>query len=413
MKSDLDSTAAAHSGLLRKSWHRFNRWRKRYVWIRLLFLVLLGAFVCKEAFSPIIPEVYSFNGVPTYTLPGMGPAFVFEMARLKRLRLSQQLKSSLRQAVDRDGDGSLDGVEIGRAQDLGLDGEDLQKTSPQLDLARLIDASHRARLLPTSFTYGVARWEAFFAAQGEAEVLAAQSQNEIQNDLRTWEMPDYLQWRTWRRGAVRFAQWALLPVFELGRPRTVAAWLMVCFFVSLAASVLCPKAGTLVAVGLAGSSYPLFRLYSFSGTWFFPLHSDYLYFKQSLVYTTVGFISLSLACALCGSRVGRPHHPKRLILCGSLLDLGMVLLAWRFGLGPFGGSVWENCELSDWFAEVHFNYDRIVRSNVPDWVHAGSVFLGAVCLALGLMAFAFYLWTARRRVRYSAPGGSARVRPSE
>lgn len=60
MRSDLDSTAACQNGLVRKSWRAFNRafgalnrWRKRYLWIRLLFMLLFAAYVCREAFFPV------------------------------------------------------------------------------------------------------------------------------------------------------------------------------------------------------------------------------------------------------------------------------------------------------------------------------------------------------------------------
>lgn len=77
MNSNLEIAATWQNGLFRRSWRAFNRafgalnrWRRRYLWIRLLFLVLLGAFVCKEAFSPIIPEMYGARGgFLTYSLP--------------------------------------------------------------------------------------------------------------------------------------------------------------------------------------------------------------------------------------------------------------------------------------------------------------------------------------------------------
>ncbi len=73
--------------------------------------------------------------------------------------------------VDLDGDGSLNQDELNRAREFGLDPEELLKKSVRADLTALIEASHAARLLPTSYTAAIARREARLTAVTEVEEM--------------------------------------------------------------------------------------------------------------------------------------------------------------------------------------------------------------------------------------------------
>lgn len=278
----------------------------------------------------------------------------------------------------------LTGLRSG-ARDLGLEGEDLQKRSPQLDLARLIDASHRAGLLPTSFTCGVARREAFFAAQGEAESMFQPVRQEIKHIVRGWQMPDYLCWKTWKTGIIRFVQWLHMPIFQMASPRVFLAWAPFCaFFVALLASGF-RKTGAAIGSLLVLVPAALFARNTMRSHPLFYFHSDYVGWRAGVICATVALACLSLAFALWGTRIAARKPRRRLSVSACTLGLGAVLLLWRFGWGPFSGRLWQRSELMDWFFDETALYDRLLWYATPDWLYPGSVVAGVALIWTGLL----------------------------
>jgi hypothetical protein len=397
MSIELNGTAAAQSGLLRKSWRAFNRWRKRYLWIRLLFLLLFGAYVCREAFFPVTPRLHRFYTEQLFA--EYEPGVVDALARSRKVRLARQLQVALGRTADRDGDGVLSEDESNSLRDFALQPEEIWKKSVHADLARLMAACHRAGLLPKSYTLRVARGEARFAAVAEVENLNRPAREEIDEFLKVWEMPDYSRLETWKRGVMLFFRWLEIPVLTLGRPRTVVVWLLFCFFLSL--TVTAHARTKRFAKGLlvgAGVSLPLVPdiivwiaivvrplaavVYALYGWTFEVMHSTalvalglsllllgtllgtgylrnaglvkrilavvpllvtgwmYLFAfrvgRSALLGPAIGFPCLSMAFAGFAGRIASGGHNSYRLFSVGMLGLGIVLLAWTAARGLSG-----------------------------------------------------------------------------
>jgi len=384
--------AAGPPAILKRCWRAFNRWRKRYLPLRLFFLLVFAVHVCLEYVWPIIPRLVR---TAVYAMEaGSEPRLINATARFRRVRLAHQLQLSLRRLLDGDEDGSLSPDELDGARDFGLEPGELQKRSIHASLAQLVQGCHRARLLPSSYTASIARREAWLAAEGEVEQMKRPVREEIEGMLKTWEIPDYSRLETWRRGAVRFLQWLHIPVFWLGRPRTLVVWLTSCVFISLMAtsSFRRRKLAIALLLGCALSvplTFPALKSLAFS-----LVHLDYFLRGRSWVgvgmYVSpgMGFLCLSMASAGYGARIGGGHRSHSFYFFSGALGLGITLLVWNVHRWVFGEAWWRGSELGDWFYEASIGGDWLFSSPIPNWVRSAAAAVGAVSLITGCLGFA-------------------------
>jgi len=355
----------------------------------LLFLLLFGAYVCREAFCPL-SATFVRTAVEAIEA-NSEPSLVNALARYNRVRLAHHLQLSLRHDLDEDGDGSLSLSELNRLRDFGLEPEQLQKKSIHASLPNLIDACHRAGLLPRSYTVSTARRGARFAAVGEVEQMKKPIRAEIDGMLTTWQMPDYSRLETWKRGGLRFLQWVRIPVYWLGRPRTVAAWLASCFFVSLMATSFLHRrrlaTGLLVGCILSAPFiFPVLEWLVLS-----------LWYSRSIsiscsgiagrtyLYMAIGFLCLSMACAGYGARVAGGKRTPRLYFFVGTLGLGIALLAWCL-LGWLVAEGWRpDSELPYMLLAFWTDWDKLLFLLVPGWVKYPATVLGGVSLIIGIL----------------------------
>lgn len=395
LNGDTHLAAVSRPGVLKRFWRAFNRWRKRYFWIRLLFLLLFGAYVCRTAFFPVLP------GLVRMAIDAIearwDPSLINAMARHNRVSLAHRLQLSLRRGLDMDGDGSLAPSELKRLRDLQLEPEELQKKSVDVSLPQLIEASHRAGLLPTSYTVSTARREAWFAAVGEVEAMKRPVRARIEAMLKWWEVPDYSRLETWKRGAVLLLQWLQRPVYALGRPRTVLAWLTFCFSVALMASAFLRRGKFAKSLLLGGAlAVPLILrwfLFDFSLYW--------IKYDFSIICQPITFLCLSMACAGCAGRIAAGRRRPRFYFSSAALGLGIVLLVWALPRWLSGEAFrplpQETYTLLWWGSLID---DTLLWLAIPAWLKDGAVVLGAISaigggLALGRFPkFAWRKWPA-------------------
>ena len=403
----------------RKLWQWFNCWRKRYVWIRLLFLLLFGAYVCREAFFPLTPRLHRMYSEAI--LACYEPPLVDALARSRKVRLAWQLQVALGRTAHRDADGLLSEDEANSLRDFGLEPEQLRKKSVHADLPRLMAACHQAGLLPKSYTVRVARRDARFAAVAEVENLNRPAREEIDSILTVWEMPDYGRWKTWRRGVKRFLEYLSEFVFLLGRPRTVIVWLLFCFFLALTVASLFRKGKFTVGL-LTGFCLAIpVIVYGFLTpecylAWVLRNHDISI---SWVVAAVTAFLCLSMASSGYAGEAALGKRGRRFYVCTGAVGLGIVLIAWGIvrvvsgpALDPDGESAWR-------FLSFQFpvcirpiglwcsDYDWLLWWVwVPTWLHWTLSGVGAASLAAGLLGSG-RLRKPRLKTKDEGPAASA------
>ena len=406
------------SMLVKKSWRAFNRWRKRYLWIRLLFLLLFGAYVCREAFFPVTPRLVRMGAEAI--LASWEPRLVDCLARLRKVRLARQLQVALGRTADRDGDGVLNEQEEDWIRGFGLEPEEVREKSVHADLARLMAACHRAGLLPKSYTVRVARRDARFAAVAEVENLNRPARDKIDGILKVWDMPDYGRWKTWRTGTERLLEYLDEFVFLLGRPRTVAVWLLFCFFLSLIVASLFHKrkftVGLLTGLCIASAVVAYGFLTSLYLPWVLRNHGIPI---SWVVAAVTAFLCLSMASSGYAGKVSSGKRSRRFYVCTGAAGLGIVLIAWGTvrvvsgpALDPDGETVWRFLAfqfpacirpIGLWCSE----YDWLLWWVwVPTWLHWALSGIGAASLAAGLRGC-----LRLRKLRLTTKGKGSAARP--
>lgn len=390
LPGNTDPGAVTRPGVLKRFWGGFNRWRKRYFRVRLLFLLLLGGYVCLEAFYPVLSRLTRFAIL--YLEAGCEPSLMNAVARYKRVRLAHHLQLSLRHGLDKDGDGSLAPSELNRLPDLGLQPEELQKRSIDASLPQLIEACHRAGLLPTSYSVCTARREAWFAAVAEVEAMKRPVRAKIEAMLKQWEVPDYSRLETWKRGTSLFLKWVRIPLGMLGRPRTVLVWLMFCFFIGLMAGAFLRRGKSAKSLLLGGALAVPVILCSFFSSLFrtFMMPCDFW-----VICEPVGFLSLSMACAGYAGKIAGGERSRRFYLSSAAVGLGTVLLVWAFPRWLSGEALRPAELLGGWLPA-----DRLLYLGIPGWVKDAAVGVGGASLVAGALALAGFrgLGSGKRRV---------------
>lgn len=378
----------------KKLWHRFNRWRKRWFWVRLLFLLLFAAHIVNEAFFPLLPKLTSM-AIESIDA-GSEPTLVNALSRHRRIRFAWQLQTALRAAVDRNGDDVLD--EPGRTQleEWGLDAAELEKKSIHADLTQLIHASHRAGLLPMSFTARDVRRDARFAAVVEVEQMKRAYRDEINAMLKASEMPDYGHWTTWKRGATRLYEQLLMFVYMLGKPQTLLVWFSACFFVPLILTAHLPKGKYAIGL-LLGTAFGAAVVYSSCFRFIMRRLSEMVVagdvsYVLSHLLPAVALLTLSTAFAGSAGRVASGRHRPRIYSSVGLLGLGAVLLFWSLPRWASGEVFQTTSGEGHWVFALIMGSERLLFDTVPDWVRDGAMVPGAILLIVGAWGTLLPLW---------------------
>jgi hypothetical protein len=377
-------TAARYSGF-RRFLRAFNHWRKRYVGLRLLYLLFLGFCVFREAFLPVLPNLVriAIQAMQSYS----DPRLVTALARSRRARMARRLQFSLWHVADKDANGSLEGTELDLLWTAGLDPEELRTKPIQANLPRLFDACHRLGLLPSSYTFSSSLREARLAATAEVERIQSPLRLRIEPMLKTWEEPDYLQLKTWKRGGVRFVQYLWSSLWWFGRPRTVLVWFPFCFFVSLLVTAPLRRGKSPVGflLGFALSA-PIIVWSVRSSYGFFPEFMRTVLYSY-IIFEGAAFLCLTMAVAASAARLGEGRRNRRLLASVAAMGLGAVLLIWglpRWISGQALSPPTVNVEMFLGGIAV----DWLFCIAIPFWVKDVSGCLGAVCFVIGGLGLA-------------------------
>lgn len=382
------------SSLPKKFWHRFNRWRKRWFWVRLILLLLFAAHIVNEALFPLLPRL---TRMAIEFIDGASePTLVNALSRYRRIRFTRQLQMSLRAIADKNGDGVIDETERTRLEQWGLDATQLDNKSVHADLAQLIRASHRARLLPKSFTARDVRRDARFAAVAEVEQMKGTYRAEIDAMLKAWEIPDYRRWATWKRGINCLYEQILMFVLTLGKPQTLFVWFSACFFVPLMLTAWLKKGqyavglclGTAFGIGVAYGTCLCIMIDPF----FREVFGRSASYVVSHLLPAVAFVALSAAFAGSAGRVASGKRQPRLYASVGAVGLGAALLLWSLPRWVSGKVFQPASEDGDWIWRFMTGGERLLYDTVPDWVRDGSLIPGAIFLIAGAWGLLVPLW---------------------
>ena len=126
------------------TWRWFRYWRRRYVWLRLVILVLVFAKPVHGVFRPMTRDlvVIAIKGIESAK---KGPRLY---ARAYEFEEKKQLQHALRARFDADGDGLLSEAEAGRlTAATGLAEEAVTGSGREIELGPLVEGSHKTGLL--------------------------------------------------------------------------------------------------------------------------------------------------------------------------------------------------------------------------------------------------------------------------
>ncbi len=187
------------------TWRWFNYWRRRYVWLRLIIIVLVFAHPVYEVFRPVIRDLVliAMVGIEAAKRGPYLEARAFQHLEKKRLQ------TALLARFDEDEDGRLDTDESAALEErTGLAPAEVAGSALDAELDPLVEASHEVGLLPRTTTARDFRREALGRALAQRDQEHEALWEEAGPDL---EMPyptarDYLRWETWRRGLGFFGQ---------------------------------------------------------------------------------------------------------------------------------------------------------------------------------------------------------------
>ncbi len=185
------------------SWRWFKYWRRRYVWLRLVILVLIFAEPVHGVFRPTIRElvVIAIQGIETAKV---GPRLY---ARAYEFQEKKRLQGALLAKFDTDGNGLLSRVEGERlTAATGLAGDEVAGSGLDVELDPLVEASHGAGVLSrvVSGTDIRRRVMKEALAEREAEHQALWREVEPMLDATRNDPADWLERETWVRGFDHF-----------------------------------------------------------------------------------------------------------------------------------------------------------------------------------------------------------------
>ncbi len=185
------------------TWRWFNYWRRRYVWLRLVIILLVFAKPVYGVFRPVIRDlvVIAVIGIEAAKV---GPRF--ETRALEHLE-KKRLQTALLARFDKDEDGRLDRDESAALEErTGLAPDEVEGSALDVELDPLVEASHELGLLPPTTTARDFRREALAAAlaQRDQEHKALWEEAGVYLDMQYPTLRDYLKWETWWRGIGAF-----------------------------------------------------------------------------------------------------------------------------------------------------------------------------------------------------------------
>ncbi len=187
------------------TWRWFNYWRRRYVWLRLVIILLVFAHPVYGVFRPMIRDlvVVAIKGIEGAKFGPRLEARAFQHLEKKRLQ------TALLARFDEDEDGRLDRDESAALEErTGLTPAEVEGSALDVELDPLVEASHEVGLLPRTTTARDFRREALATALAQRD----QEHEALWEEAGAYlEMPyptlrDYLRWETWRRGLRFFGQ---------------------------------------------------------------------------------------------------------------------------------------------------------------------------------------------------------------
>ena len=184
-------------------WRWFKYWRKRYMWLRLVILLLIFAEPVHQVFRPIIRElvVIAIKGIEAAKF---GPRLY---ARAYEFQEKKRLQSALRAEFDANGDGLLNRAEARKlTAATGLSKGEATGSGLDVELDALVEASHKTGLLSRVVGATDIRQQMLERALREREAEHQALWGEVEPMLRV-ERPravDYLRWETWAHGIESF-----------------------------------------------------------------------------------------------------------------------------------------------------------------------------------------------------------------
>lgn len=370
------------TGLVRRAWRGFNRWRRKYWAGRVLILLVI--------FSPMLYQYLSGNTMMGW-LVDMGihaivsasePGVTYGLDRYYEAREADRLQRMLKREFDRDDSGSLEGDEVERARDMGLNPEQLRVKCIEADLSHLVAAARRAGLVHESITAPRLKREALVRARGETRLLTEPYQEKIDRRLRKavgW--PNYRELKTWEKGGILFVS----RLFQFFSPAGVAVFCLIPFAISAALSSRRRLVGGIVASVAGLLVCILLFVMDFSGGDYITVlagNDDMLeILGPVLLYTGLGW-----GAARVGGRLSPNYTAALSAVCFLGIFFVVVPVLFTYLIGPV---VWA-------FAVDEWPILQMVghrEAELPTWpmVAAGLLALGAVAGMVWL-----HWWRPRR-----------------
>lgn len=185
------------------TWRWFSHWRKRYMWLRLLILLLVFAHPIYQVRKPLIRElvVIAIKGIESAKL---GPRLY---AQAYEFQERKGLQNALRAKFDANRDGALNRAEAAKLRDeTGLGRDAVTCSGLDADLDALVEASHKTGVLSRVVTGADIRRRALDAAVAEQEREHRELSRQIAPMLQATrtDAADWLQWETWVGGLDHF-----------------------------------------------------------------------------------------------------------------------------------------------------------------------------------------------------------------
>ena len=196
------------------SWRWFNYWRKRYMWLRLLILLLVFAQPIYEIRKPLIRElvVIAIKGIESAK---RGPYFE---TRAIQHEQKKRLQRALLARFDGNQDRRLSASEArSLTEQTGLSRQQVEGRALEVELDPLVEANHTVGLLSRTQTANDFRREALATALADQQREHEALWDEIGPDLeiRYPTLRDYLRWSKWKEGLDWFEGYLVYPLVGL------------------------------------------------------------------------------------------------------------------------------------------------------------------------------------------------------
>ena len=358
------------AGPVRRAWRGFNRWRRKYWLGRVLILLVI--------FSPMLYQHLSGNTMMGW-LVDMGihaivsmsePGMTYSLDRYYEAQEADRLQRMLKQEFDRDDSGSLEGDEVKRARDVGLNPEQLRKKCIEADLSHLVAAARRAGLIHASVTAPRLKREALVRARGETRLVTEPYRQKIDRRMReSVRWPDYRKLKTWTKGSVLFVS----RLFQFFSPGGVAVLCLVPFAISAALSSRRRLVGGIVASVVGLLVCILLLVMDFSGGDYIPVlagNADMLEILGSvLLYTGLAWGSVRI-----GGWLSPNYTAALLAVCFLGIFFIVVSLLFYHLVGPV---IWAFA-VEQWWPILQMVMQPKAELPTPAMVVGGLIALGAV-----------------------------------